>query len=421
MRRTTPGATTTRRRPALLAALLLAAPLALASCGATTRTTATHRARPPATPTLARPTATPYAALPLFGDWRIAYLTDNDVLRAYALDGTSDLAGPRLGNVTDAPTLSPDGRTLAYIATGTGRLVVLRLAPRAVEGAVVSEALSTFDVKDANWSPDGSRLAINGKLNGALAIYLLDVPSGAVAQVPGTLWDGVNPATGGGTIFGWADATHLVTMNARGTQLLDTTTGAATILALPVGHFVVRLSPDGRRALLSTSGCGAVPDLMVFDLASGAARDLPNIAAATAGTPPLLWQPGTSLALGMTAPTPTQPAVLARFDLDADTFTPLPAPAGLFPEALLPDGQTLLLARFDPATEHYDYYLEHPVVADAQPTALPATVARFVGFVRTGDAPGQGNAAPAIAAAPLFVGGRAVAHGTRWLGAAFSC
>ncbi|HEV2239343.1 MAG TPA: hypothetical protein VGR57_21990, partial [Ktedonobacterales bacterium] len=78
----------------------------------------------------------------------------------------------------------------------------------------------------------------------------------------------------------------------------------------------------------------------------------------------------------------------------------------------------------DAATQHFAYYLEHPVAADAQPTALPAAVSRFVGFVRTGDAPAQGSAAPvAVAAArgaPL-AGKRAVEHAARWLGAAFSC
>ncbi|HEV2235649.1 MAG TPA: hypothetical protein VGR57_03220, partial [Ktedonobacterales bacterium] len=118
---------TTWRAPALLTMLLLAASLALASCGATTRTT-TGRARPTAFPTLAPPTATPYAALPLFSDWRIAYLSDADVLHAYALDGASDVAGPTLRYAIDTPTLSPDGRTLAYITSETDSLVVMRLA-----------------------------------------------------------------------------------------------------------------------------------------------------------------------------------------------------------------------------------------------------------------------------------------------------
>jgi WD40 repeat protein len=408
-----------RRITRWLALMALVMSLALAGCGAQSRMTGGTQPMP------VSPTATPYAMLPLFSDWRIAYLTDAGTLHAYALDGTSDLAGPRLGFITGTPTLSPDGRTLAYITgTKTGKLMLVRLGSRTAATAVFAETLFTFAVQAANWSPDSRWLAVSALRNGALAIYLVDTQSGAITQVPGTLWAGVSIGGGGATIFGWMDTTQLVIANAMGTQLIEVTTGAATNLALPDGHQIARLSPDGRRALLYTAGCGANPDLMLLDLASGAARHLPTISQATSGTPPTVWQPGTALALGMLAPTPTQPAMMARFDLDADTFTPLPVPPGLVPSAWLPDGQTLLLAQYDSTSSQFNYFLEDLTVPGVQPKALPASVTHIFGFVRTGDAPAQGYRAPAFAAAVLnmsFAGVRGSAHDTRWLEGMASC
>jgi hypothetical protein len=178
------------------------------------------------------------------------------------------------------------------------------------------------------------------------------------------------------------------------------TSGQTIPLRIPAPLGLTSIAPGGRQGLL-VAGCGAcctvAPDVALYDFATGAIRHLPHITAATDGQGPALWQPGTSLAVGMTHPFQRTPSPMALFDLSADTVTPLQP--DMAPVAWLPDGTTLLLASHPADGSNGAFYTENPVAPTTQPVPLPGAIASVLGFVRTAGGPAQGSLAPVAALA----------------------
>ncbi|HEY7982779.1 MAG TPA: hypothetical protein VID73_01345 [Ktedonobacterales bacterium] len=388
-------------RRLVLAALALG--LILAGCGARS-TTGPGAAR------LVQPTATPSGLLPAFADWRIAALGSASTLHVYTLDGTSDLTGPTLDARAHNLIVSPNGRTIAYLtAPKYGPITLVELAAPTLAQSIITVPLLTSDLTATSWSPDGSRLIVSA----TGGMYVVDALTGTTTLVPGTEPNGANPYLGQeGPFVGWTDATHLVIAGDRDTPLVDVTTGAISHLTLPQFLSITHIAPGGRQALL-VAGCGScctvTPDVAVYDFASGAIRHLPNITAATDGWGPTLWQPGTSLALGLLHPQQRTTFTPALFDLGADTVTPLQP--NMVPRAWLPDGQTLLLASQPADGSNGAYYTENPVAPTTQPAPLPAKIPSVLGFVRTAGGPAQGDSAPVVAAAPARWSVATVRHG----------
>jgi hypothetical protein len=376
-----------------LAFATLAASVALAGCGGQV-TAAGHGTAPSPSATV-----TPTGLLPRFTDWRFATLSGPGApLHVLTLDGKTDLTGPTVDANARALTISPNGHTIAYLtAPKFGPVTLLDLAARAAKWATITVPITTGYLFGTYWSPDGAQLAISGTLNGIDGLYLVNAQSGKITLVPGTGAGGANAYLGAsGAILGWTDDTHLVANGSHGTtDVLDVTSGEVTSLQIPSGLGLVGIAPGGRQALL-LAGCGAccifTPDVAVYDFATGAIRHLPNITAATDGQGPGLWQPGTSLAVGVLHPLQRTSTQMALFDLAADTVTLLQP--NLVPEGWLPDGQTLLLAT--PAADSIisAYFTENPVAPTTQPVSLPSNITNVLGFVRTAGGPAEGSIAP---------------------------
>jgi hypothetical protein len=217
----------------------------------------------------------------------------------------------------------------------------------------------------------------------------------------------------------------LIAGGGRDPQLLDVTTAAVSPLAAPTPLGIALLSPDGREALLAgvcTGCCAPVRDIAVFDIATGDVRHLPNITMATEGFAPTRWRPGTSEVAGVMLPSQPDRTALALFDISQDTVTPL-APLQP-PVGWSPDGTALLIIKTPDQVITPPVYIVDPATPTASPAPLPNDAAHVLGFVRTRDAPAQGSAAPAFAAAPLsvpFTGARSSSYSSRWLGATSSC
>jgi hypothetical protein len=202
-----------------------------------TKTAGTITVRPTAEPT-ATAVVLPAFALPLFQDWRVAYLAADGVVHVTSLDGQTDLAGPALQlnlanttNSTVAPgigptyqsytsmTVSPNGQYLAYInqppqqfeagiAPPTGDLVLSRLAAH----PGVNVGWTTLDIPGqvtdvGGWSPDSSAVAFSATGNNATGIYIETPPAGKPRLIPGFENNG---ALANSHIVGWIDDSHLL-------------------------------------------------------------------------------------------------------------------------------------------------------------------------------------------------------------------
>jgi hypothetical protein len=370
-----------------LALAALALGLTLAGCGA-------RSAAGPGAPRPPQATATPNGLLPAFADWRIAAFAGASTLHVYTLDGKSDLTGPTLDAHAHNLTISPNGRAIAYLtAPKYGPITLVELAATTLAQSTITVPLITSDLTATDWSPDGSRLVVSGTLNGQAGTYVVDALTGTTASVAGSSPNGLLGTVG--AAIGWTDASHLVISGGRDTLLLDVTSGALSHLALPDPLSITHISSDGRQALL-VAGCGScctvTPDVALYDFATGAIRHLPNITAETDGAGPALWQPGTSLAVGLLHPQQRNVLTAALFDLASDTVTPLQP--NMAPQAWMPDGQTLLLASHPADGTNGAYYTENPVAPTTQPEPLPANIPSVLGFVRTVGGPAQGSIAP---------------------------
>ncbi|HEV2235650.1 MAG TPA: hypothetical protein VGR57_03225 [Ktedonobacterales bacterium] len=383
-----------------LALAALVPGLTLAGCGA-------RSIAGPGAPRAAQATATPTGLLPAFADWRIAGLGAASALHVYTLDGKSDLTGPTLDVRAHNLTVSPNGRTIAFLtAPKYGPITLVELGATTLAQSTITVSLITGDLSPTDWSPDGSRLIVWGTQNGQSGTYLVDALTGKTTAVA---------FLGSGQPFvEWADATHIVISGGRETLLLDVDDGTFNRITLPDSLSITHISSDGRQALL-VAGCGSccsfTPDVALYTFATGAIRHLPNITYATDGEGPALWQPGTSLAVGLLHPQQRNSmtaTTAALFDLASDTVTPLQP--NLVPRAWLPDGQTLLLASLLADGSNGAFYMENPVAPTTQPAPLPANIGSVLGFVRTAGGPATGSAAPVAPLAGLAQPGAAAAH-----------
>lgn len=234
---------------------MLAAPHASTS-GRTTSNAALATATATAVPL-------PAFSLPVFSDWRAAYIAADGKVHIAALDGSSDLTGPALslnagdtrggvglfqqsGTLQETVAVSPDGHTLAYInqpplpdgagvAPPTGPIV---LAPLAGGG---SDRVVNATANDISWSPDGTQLAFDGQVGQQMGIFVVDAASGQTNLVPKTLAPG---ALSSAHVLGWIDSTHLALVSYQGASQftpLPTPTAAAT--AAPTAVPTVTASP----------------------------------------------------------------------------------------------------------------------------------------------------------------------------------
>lgn len=383
----------------VLAALLALAGLLTAGCGRTVASTAptSHQQTAPqatvpqatlpakwhghppvgwsATPAASDEAPATGAPLPIFTDWRIAYIGQDSHLHVIALDGTHDSTGVAApvygapGSAIYTAGATPDGRRLAYDGgLGVQELEIATdkrmLYPNA-RGNLASGRL-VF-----NWSPNGNILALPGWTNEA-NVALLNLADGTFKSLPATA-DASQLQT---AAYGWLEATHVAVeytpttpsapspsappINSRlgapqiaaGIASLDITTGSVRQIAILTPHNLCSggfsLAPDGTVALFSNAsfrGFPFTPDGEVVDMQTGRHTVLPHLThllASGEGIQQVLWRPHTHVAL-LKAGYGQNTYYL--YDVATDTLTPVSLPT--FPVAWTPDGRALVLATSD--------------------------------------------------------------------------
>jgi len=258
----------------------------------------------PATP---ETTAQTTNALPVFSDWRAAYLGNDGRVHVVTLDGKTDVTGPEL------PDLTSDGLTFSSGGSSpNGHLLVY--APSSLDIVNLTDRQKDLEQERALayglfWSADSKELALDED-NGVIAIA--SVQNGASHVIQGM------PKGTVGSLLGWIDKTHLaitdiqdqglVTLpggdqynTAIGVASLDITTGQVRLIARisnpELGCQRMTLSPDGTTVLFSNAECHGFPFTPLvdeIDMATGAITPLPNILQATgAGFTSVAWQAGT--------------------------------------------------------------------------------------------------------------------------------
>lgn len=101
-------------------------------------------------------------------------------------DGIYELAAGKLGAppqrvaVGSSPSWSPDGRRLAFVASGEGRSEIY-----VYDGAADIRSVSQHPMNDFEpvWSPDGRQLVFNSMRDGDRELYLADVDSGTLHRL----------------------------------------------------------------------------------------------------------------------------------------------------------------------------------------------------------------------------------------------
>lgn len=126
-------------------------------------------------------------------DYYIADAHTGKLIRKLA-SSTSDPHFDALSFLQSAGTWSPDGRQFAYVvfAEGNNELAIADAQSGDVERRIAIEGVGS--IKDPAWSPDGRTIAFAGLSGGISDLYLLDVESGQTRQLTNDRYADIQPA-----------------------------------------------------------------------------------------------------------------------------------------------------------------------------------------------------------------------------------
>ena len=171
-----------------------------------------------------------------------------------------------IAGVEAQPSLSPDGRSVAYVSNHGGQWdVFVTLVSGGSPVRVTND--SNLELRP-RWSPDGSRLAF-GRLNERGLVDIWVTPAlGGTARLLVT--NARQPA--------WSPDGQKLAYSSNGTLWLSDASGAnpraVTRPESPVSHYQPAFSPDGGRLAFLRRRDGPRAELSIVDVATGAVRAL---------------------------------------------------------------------------------------------------------------------------------------------------
>ncbi|HSR43091.1 MAG TPA: hypothetical protein VLL48_12980, partial [Longimicrobiales bacterium] len=225
------------------------------------------------------------------------YLADartGEILRTLS-SAASDPHFDALRFIDSSVTWSPDGSRLAFsvFADGDNQIVVARSEDGRVERRIsVSEVGA---IMNPTWSPDGTRIVFTGLQGGVSDLYLLDVESSAVRRLTHDRYGDFQPA--------WSpDGETIVFSSDRGPEtdidrlafgrpqlaFLDLATGEVSHLPVfgNVRHSNPQFSPDGE-SLYFLSDQDGFSDIYRYRLRTGEVFRVTRVATGVSGITPM--------------------------------------------------------------------------------------------------------------------------------------
>jgi hypothetical protein len=196
-----------------------------------------------------------------------------------------------LAFISSAGAWSPDGTKFAFIVfeQGDNRIKILDVASRKVERTI--ELAQVGAIQHPAWSPDGRTLAFSGLSGGLSDLYLLDLPSGDLRQLTDDRYADLEPAWSpdGGTLVFVTDRGprtdfESLTYGKMRLATFDVASGQTRLLDVFEGvkHINPQYSPDGR-SIYFVSDREGFSDLYRLELATGAAFQITRLATGVSG------------------------------------------------------------------------------------------------------------------------------------------
>lgn len=193
------------------------------------------------------------------------------------------LAGPTSNSHFDAITFisssgawSADNQRFAFIAQAEGdhEIAILNVNTAEIERRIRVPGVGA--IANISWSPTGRTIAFSGQHGGLSDLYLLDVDAGTVRQLTNDRYADIQPtwSPDGRTIAFSTDrgaSTSFETMTFSDLQLATYDVGTGALTVLPVfrrgKHLNPQYSPDGR-SIFFISDQDGFSDIYRYDIAS---------------------------------------------------------------------------------------------------------------------------------------------------------
>ena len=208
------------------------------------------------------------------------------------------LAGPTSNSHFDAITFisssgawAPDNKKFAFIAQveGNHEIAILDVESASIERRVRVPGIGA--ISNIAWSPDGKTVAFSGQKGGLADLYLVDLDGGTVRQLTNDRYGDIQPtwSPDGKSIAFSSDrgpSTSFETMTFSDLQLctIDVASGAITVHpAFPHGkHLNPQYSPDGK-SLFFISDQDGFSDIYKLQIASGALSRITKLSTGVSG------------------------------------------------------------------------------------------------------------------------------------------
>lgn len=208
------------------------------------------------------------------------------------------LAGPTSNSHFDAITFisssgawSPDNKKFAFIAQveGNHEIAILDVESANIEQRIRVPGIGA--ISNIAWSPDGKTVAFSGQKGGLADLYLVDMASSTVRQLTNDRYGDIQPtwSPDGKTIAFSSDrgaSTSFETMTFSDLQLctIDVASGNVTVHpAFPHGkHLNPQYSPDGK-SLFFISDWDGFNDIYRLDMSSNAISRVTKLSTGVSG------------------------------------------------------------------------------------------------------------------------------------------